>query len=484
VPTKPLPPRPHLDHFRREARARQRAAAPGDPAARLSGAQFLVAREYGFASWPRLRRYLKTVTEYGWDDAAAGVPAPHPADEFCRLACLTYTPEDGPARWAAAERLRAEHPELTRNHLWAAAAAASAPDVERLLAADATRASARGGPFNWRPLSYLAYSRVNVDDAVPIADRLLAAGADPNEGHLFGGLPYVFTAVTGVLGHGELGPERQPRHPQWRPLLTRLLAAGADPNDGQALYNTMFRPENEHLEVLFAYGLGRPHPGPWRARVGEVVPGPAELLRILLRWAVEHDQRDRVRLLAEHGVDIVTPFRGDGPPWAAGDGRTAVELARRSGHVEIADYLIARGAPEPAPDPVSDLIAAAFRGDRSTVDEVCDRHPGVVARARAERPGLVVWAAAQAPGAVDVLVELGFDVNAMGRADAPVEQPWQTALHHSAGEGDVALTRRLLALGADPHVHDARFDATPLGWARYLGQAATAALLEPLTRPE
>jgi hypothetical protein len=95
-----------------------------------------------------------------------------------------------------------------------------------------------------------------------------------------------------------------------------------------------------------------------------------------------------------------------------------------------------------------------------------------------------VWAAAQAPSeAVTLLAGLGFDVNAYGRGDAPVEEPRETALHHSAGNGQVELTRRLLELGADPDLRDQRFNATPLGWAQHLEQPATAELLEPVTAP-
>jgi hypothetical protein len=36
-------------------------------------------------------------------------------------------------------------------------------------------------------------------------------------------------------------------------------------------------------------------------------------------------------------------------------------------------------------------------------------------------------------------------------------------------------------LGADTGIRDARFDGTPLGWARYFGEDAIADLLEPLT---
>ncbi len=499
MPTASLPDNPDRDNLRRQARDLQRAVRAGDPAAAarvarhhpggapvdpaafpLSVAQLVVAREYGFASWPRLRRYLDVVAEHGWDSAVAAARTTDPAAEFCRLACLTYTPQDGPDRWAAAQHLLAGQPELTRANIWAASAAGRPADVRRLLTDNPALARTRGGPFGWRPLCYLAYSRVPGQDVLAVARELLAAGADPDEGYLFNGQPYPFTALTGVLGCGEQGPVRQPRHPHWRPLARLLLDAGAEPNDGQALYNTMFLPGNDHLELLFEYGLGRPRGGAWQARVGDLVPPPADLLRIQLRWAVTHDQRERVRLLAGHGVDLCSPFVREGPVWAAGDGRTPVELARLCGNTEIADYLVAQGAPLPGPDPVSDLIAAAFRADRSTVDEICARHPAAVAQARQARPGLIVWAAAQAPaGTVEILAGLGFDVDALGRADAPVEQEWETALHHSAGAGKVELTRRLLALGADPHVRDRRFDATPLDWARHLGQPATAELLEP-----
>jgi ankyrin repeat protein len=69
----------------------------------------------------------------------------------------------------------------------------------------------------------------------------------------------------------------------------------------------------------------------------------------------------------------------------------------------------------------------------------------------------------------------------MGRTDIPSDQPWHTALHKAAEDGNVDLARTLLRLGADPQVKDARFDGTPLSWARYHRQDALAGLLEPVT---
>ena len=44
----------------------------------LSAAQFVVAREYGFASWPRLA-VPEAVAEHGWDTALGAAPAADPA---------------------------------------------------------------------------------------------------------------------------------------------------------------------------------------------------------------------------------------------------------------------------------------------------------------------------------------------------------------------------------------------------------------------
>ncbi|GIH11785.1 hypothetical protein Rhe02_98520 [Rhizocola hellebori] len=78
-----MPERPHIDNFRRQARTLQRAVRAGDPEAiarvslqggavpddassfQLSAAQSIVAREYGFASWPHLTRYLDSRAEQG-----------------------------------------------------------------------------------------------------------------------------------------------------------------------------------------------------------------------------------------------------------------------------------------------------------------------------------------------------------------------------------------------------------------------------------
>jgi hypothetical protein len=55
APARLLPERPHLDHLRSEAKHRLAAMKAVSHAARLSDAQFLVAREYGFSNWMALK---------------------------------------------------------------------------------------------------------------------------------------------------------------------------------------------------------------------------------------------------------------------------------------------------------------------------------------------------------------------------------------------------------------------------------------------
>lgn len=406
------------------------------------------------------------------------VTASGPAAEFLRLACLTYSDDDDPARWAQARQILAANPRIVEGSVHVAAAVADPQALRRTLAGDLDAASREGGPFQWTALCYLAYARhdpgITEAAVLECARLLLDAGADPDAGYLWHGLATPFTVLTGVFGEGELGPVRQPRHPHSLALARLLLAAGADPNDGQALYNRMFQPGNDHLELLLEFGLGRGDGGPWKRLLGDALDAPAQMLRGQLAWAVTHGMTPRVRLLVERGhVDLAAPFDR---------GATVTAVAATTGHLDLADYLVAHGAPPLDLAPDEELITAALAADRARADALMAAHPGLLDQVRAARPALVTWAAAcGSVPAVELLAELGFDVNARGRTDMPSDQPWHTALHKAAEDGNLELARTLLRLGADPGIRDARFDSTPLGWARYFEQGAVADLLEPLS---
>jgi ankyrin repeat protein len=398
------------------------------------------------------------------------------ADTFLILACLGYY-DDEPARWELARKVLDRNRGVAAGNVHVAAADADAATLRRMLGDDPLAARRRGGPLKLQPLCYLAYARhdpdVTAEATLESARLLLDAGADPDAGYLWHGNCPPFTVLTGVFGEGELGPVRQPRHPHSLALARLLLERGADPNDGQALYNRQFGPDDDHLELLFEFGLGTGDGGPWRERLGDALDSPAQLVRAQLASAITHGRTRRVRLLVEHGADVAAPLP---------DGSAVTSLAATSGHAGLVDYLVSRGAPPPDLAPADAFVAAALAADRTELDRLLGRDPGLAAAVRGARPALVAWAAAcQNAAAVELLVELGFDVNAKGRTDIPSDQPWQTALHKAAEDGNLDLARTLLRLGADPNVYDARFGATPLGWARHRGQQELIDLLRPIT---
>jgi ankyrin repeat protein len=473
VPALELPDQPSLEQLRKQAKDLRRSAGIG-----LSAAQLAVARRYGFASWTRLKRHVEVVTRYSrFPDRMTADGGP--AAEFLRLACLAYA-DDQPERWAEARRLLDLDRGIVAGNVHVAAAVADTGELQRILAADPGAARREGGPYRWEPLFYLAYARhdpeVPLDAVLGSARLLLDAGADPNAGYLWHGLPTPFTVLTGAFGEGELGPVRQPRHPHSIALARLLLEAGADPNDGQALYNRMFEPGNDHLELLLEFGLGTGDGGPWRRRLGDALDPPAEMVRGQLAWAITHGLADRVRLLVSHGVELTEPFD---------DAVTVTSMAATTGHPELIDYLMEHGAPALDLGPADAFVAAALAADRERMGRLLADHPELAGRLREERPALITWAAAcGSAAAVEFLSELGFDVNARGRTDVPSDQPWQTALHKAAEDGNLELARTLLRLGADPDIRDERFDSTPLGWARYFSRPALIELLEPVTQPD
>jgi hypothetical protein len=489
----PLPDDPSLEQLRKQAKDVRDLARAGVPGAldlvaahhpkgahavTLAGAQLVVARHHGFASWARLKQHLEMIERHRRApdevEQAAG-----PADEFLAFACLRFGGDDAPQRWERAAALLAEHPALTSTSIHVAAAAADEAAVRAHLLADPHLASLEGGPYGWEPLLYLAYARhdqrVSETATLGTARALLEHGADPNAGYLWHGLYPPFTAVTGALGSGD-----DNEHPHGFALAELLLAAGANANDGQALYNRQFGRDDRHLALLFDHGLGRGDGGPWAARFGHTADSPQEMLRGQLWWAIVHDMRERVRLLVEHGVDFLMPYAAPGgrpTGLRTSHARTPAEVAALSGHPELAGWLVAQGAARPALKKADSLIAAVLAGDR----DAATRLRANAAVAREERPGLIVWAAASGkPDAVALLAELGFDVNALGRGDIPAEAPWRTALHQAASQGDLEMARLLLSLGADPNIRSA-WGATPLAAARRSGHQAIAELLAPLT---
>ena len=120
-------------------------------------------------------------------------------------------------------------------------------------------------------------------------------------------------------------------------------------------------PDDEHLKLLFEYGLGKDQGGPWFKRFFQFWPrvdnrSPSDILSYQLLYAVKANYFDRVKLLVENGADVnrISQYPAALAPYAA---------AMYYGHQEIADYLVAQGARRIALSTADAFAAACNRAD-------------------------------------------------------------------------------------------------------------------------
>ena len=490
-----LPDNPSLEQLKNQARDLQRSVQSGDseavalfealhprasealadpPKLKLADAQLATARLYGFPSWPRLSEVVEEIRKWTRLPHRQSVGGPIDSekarhDEFLRLACLNYGADDL-SRPRRAQQMLAEHPEIAGGSLHAACAAGDGQGVRDWLAKRPRLASQAGGPFDWDPLLYLCYSRL--DDQAQgsgfsrAATALLDAGADPNAGYLWEGYATPFTALTGAFGEGE-NRHNQPPHQLGLHLARLLLERGADPNDSQALYNRQWSESDEHLELLLEFGLGQGDGGPWHRRLGEAHSSPKQMIEEELIKAAAAGRSNRVRLMLQAGADP----NGFGDRHPVHRGRRAYELAVVNGNPEIAELLAAAGADVPKLSAVEVFASHCLAGEWRAVDELLADRPELLDEAKRQHPELLLRAAQlRRMHVMRRLVALGFDVNhGMDRV---------TALHQAAWDGDREMAELLIELSADPTIRDDTHHGTPRNWAIHSNNQEVADYLE------
>ncbi len=457
-----------LDSLKKQAKSFLKALQAGDASARsrvapyftdvadvgLQDIQLVLAREFGFSSWAKLKAHLES-------DDRKHVPRDQLANRFLSLATVSYfanIPAD-PARFDEALRLLEAHPEIADESIHVAAALGDADRVSRWLDRQPQLLDRRGGPHDLTPLMCAAYARVPGRSSLPAARELVRRGADVNAFFLDAG-QYRFTVLTGVFGEGEAGKERQPQHPECEAFARLLLDAGAKANDSQALYNRMFEPDNTCLKLLIEYGLSAGDKNNWLVREdGKFVENSQTVFDYQLAWALEHRMGERVRLLVEHGADVQMPVSG----------RTPYEWARLSGDSKLAAYLVQKGAVAVRLKP-EDWAYIQIKTSAVDVEQIIKifkqmqggSNLNIVAAMQRAHPAMLHDAAGENDlEAVRRMLALGFDVNAMTT---------RTPLHEAALHGHMEMAKLLIAHGADTTVRDPNFHAPPIGWAEYNGK--------------
>ena len=212
--TQQLSTNPSLENLRKQAKSLQKAVLGNDVAAlarvrefhpkpdeagknfRRSDAQLVIARSYGFSSWPALKRHLDVLAQHSFmpPDPRSVNESESVSDRFIRLACLDYL-ADHVERREKARELLAQNPSLVSENFFTSITVGDVATVKKMLLANPRLATTRGGPYNWEPLLYAAYSRLNSEapahSTLEVARLLIKSGADPNAGFLWDG-NYVF----------------------------------------------------------------------------------------------------------------------------------------------------------------------------------------------------------------------------------------------------------------------------------------------------
>jgi len=469
-----LPPSPDFSYERKRAKDLLRDWRAGDRDAiarvaahlrdttspKLSQAQFVIARERGFESWPKLKAQIETSL---------------PLD--AQAARLLDAVEHG--RTGIVSRLLKQHPGLPRFSIFTAAAAGDAGDVARRIADDPACVHETRGKQAWPPLAYACASTVHrtsprrAADVLRVAAMLLDAGASPNSGSLYfeqDGAP----APISVLYHACMSDNL--------PLVNLLLDRGARTQDGESIYHAAQFNRRACLEALVAHGADlsstqSPYGNtPLYFLVGHAgdADGHATWFKGFT-WLLEHGADPNVpsgktqetplhgvacggpkvataRALLEHGAD---------PNLRRADGATAYALAVRSGNREMAALMLEHGADAASLGPQDELLDACFAGDASRARGVLTAHPELAALIVTHAGfGLSRAVSQDNADAIRVMLELGCALD----AQAP---DGGTALHWAAWHGKLELVRLLLALGAPVDVRDTQFGSSPLGWAAH-----------------
>lgn len=216
-----LPPRANLEHLKNEAKQLLKAMRSHNPAARLADAQLAVARNYGFASWRRLKAYLDAFHQF----AGPLVHAIHNSE----LKTL--------------DEILSRHPELVD-------ASTQLPDRER--PSDAPT----------MPLLHLAIAENKLD----VLQSLIEHGADLNVRNTEGRLPLhdCFELGRDDLAKALLNSGAIPDvcaaaayglHDQLREILTREPALSNDLTTGESpLGWSVYGAQPVSTEILFEHG--------------------------------------------------------------------------------------------------------------------------------------------------------------------------------------------------------------------------------------
>ena len=401
----------------------------------LSDAQLVIAREYGFASWPKLKEHVESLLLGTGDPMELFQRAFKTDDAVLLRKLLERFPQikakvnEPVAAFDSPAIIHARSPEMLDALL---EAGADINDRSRWWAGGFGLLDQATPELAAYAISRGAVVTVHAAARLGMTDKLRALiTAEPGLVHARGGdgqTPLHFAATVEIAG--------------------LLLQHGADIDARDIDHEStpaqwMLRERQDVARYLVHHGCKTD---------------------ILMAAALGDAELVRKHLEAEPG-SIHTRVGGEYFPmsnhraggtiyqWTLGWHVSPHEVAKQFGHDEVFRLLM-----EYSPDDVR-LIVACWSGDESGVKKLLGENPGLGAQLpEAVRRQVAHAARDNNLAAVRVMLAAGLPVDALGQHRA-------TPLHWAAFHGNAEMAQEILRYNPPLEKTDADFDGTPLGWA-------------------
>jgi ankyrin repeat protein len=447
---RPLPSNPNLEKQRKLAKAlardywrgdpevveRVRALHPTPPAPQvfaLSDAQLVIARGYGFASWPQLKRKIDSLTK-------------SPAELF--VAAVEMGDVD------QVRRLLQSHGDLVSRinepmfgfKSPAVHVARTNLDLLDLLLAHGADLNVR---TSWEKGGFGVLEQVTPEQAAPLVAR--GARIDIWAASNLGIMAELATLIAGdpALVHAKGGDGKRPLHfARTVGIARHLLEHGAEID---AL-------DDDHDSTPAQHLIGD------RADVAGFLVSKGARSDLLLAAALgdlglvgNHLDADPGSIAMRVDQDwfpmIDTAANGGHIyQWTLGFHVSAIDVARERGHTEVVELLLKRAGP------LDRLLDALWCDDEARADAVLAIDPQVIERASGKALRQIADAARNNNVAtVSAMLRRGFPVTALS-------QHGGTPLHWAAFHGNLEMLEHVLKHNPPIDTRDRQFHGTPMDW--------------------
>jgi ankyrin repeat protein len=456
-----LPARPNLEHLKNQGRTLLRECLASDTAAtarlaavgvtsstpKLADALHVIAREYGFDTWPALKLHIEVSSEDPVEALTAAIKADnaslvrdvltrHPSLRSRINEPLPNYGFDSPAIIAAVNNNNREMIDALLD------AGANINERTRWWAGSFGVLDSANSDLAEYLISRGAFINIHAAARLGMIDRVRQLLAfDPQLVHARGGdgqLPLHFAATVEIaallLDHGAQIDARDIDHES---TAAQYMACARQYMEWREPYRhdvaRFLISRGAQTDILMASAIGD------LALVERILNDDPETVRITVndRYFPKQDPKSG-------GIIYIYGF---------GYTKSPHMIANQFGHTAVFDLLMQRSAPWLR------VAQSAELGDESLLRQILQQHPSTITRLSSNAARRIVGTALRNnTRAVELLLESGWPSNATLENN-------QTALHFAAWHGNLPMVQVLLSHNAPINVFETEHGGSPLGWA-------------------